>query len=99
MTDLIFKRVRFYSQQDEAHFFNWLESIPAVTEVYGHLDSIIAVVDEGKVDDESLEDFLAIHQRYNADMSQLKLFLTDQNRHWFYDIPTAYWHEKVFGAA
>jgi hypothetical protein len=99
MRDLIFKRVHFYSPQDEARFFNWLENIPGVSEVYGHLDSIIAVVDEQKVDDESLEELLAIHHRYNTDMSQLKSFLTEQNRHWFHDIPTAYWHEKVFGTA
>jgi hypothetical protein len=99
MKDLIFDRIRFYSPQDEAHFFSWLESISGVTEVYGHLHSIIAVVDELKIDDDSLEELLAIHNRYNADMSQLKDFLTKENRHWFYDISTAYWHEKVFGGA
>ena len=99
MKDIIFERVKFYSRQDEALFFKWLESIPAIRDVYGHLDSIIAVVDEQRVDDKALEDLLAIHHRYGADMSQLRFFLTELNRHWFFDIPTAYWHEKVFGTA
>ena len=97
MQELVFRGVRFYSPIDEESFFTWLKRMGAVNDVYGHLDSIIVVVDASKVDDDALGELLAIHERYRVDMAQLKGLLTPANKHWFHDIPTAYWHKRVFG--
>ncbi len=89
------KKVKFLSSGDEQHFFSRIESLNGVIKVYGKGFSIIIEV-EDSIDDLCLKELIAIFYRYNADMSQLKSFLTRENKFWFYSNSRAYWHRKVF---
>ena len=47
--------------------------------------------------DQDLRDLLAIFYKYKIEMTQLKRFLTDDNRKWFCENKKGYWHRRVFG--
>jgi hypothetical protein len=48
--------------------------------------------------DNDLRELLALFHRYKIkNMSQLKVFLNETNRPWFYENKKSYWHKKVFG--
>jgi hypothetical protein len=89
------KRVIFYSQGDEAAFFNWISRIKAIKTVKGVGDEIRLVVPRRRISAESLRDLLALFFRYKVDMGQLSTFATPENGEWFKN-PKMYWHRKVF---
>lgn len=63
MPIVICKRVRFYSQADEAAFFHFANSIKAVRRIEGAADSILLHVST-RPSQESLRDLEALFQRY-----------------------------------
>jgi len=85
---------------DEKHFFEWLESITVVNRVVGGQapNALLVTLNESKLDDESLQDVIALLTRYNLDMSWLRNQLTNDNAEWFKD-PEKYWYEAVFDTA
>lgn len=86
----------YLSENDECRFYDGLKALSGFIQAYGSLETLhIELVNY--LSDEDLRELLALFSRYGIELSQLKSFLTEQNRHWFYDIHTAYWHEKVFG--
>lgn len=50
-----------------------------------------------KIVDNDLRELLALFYRYKIDMKQLRVFLNEQNKEWFYGRPKGYWHYRVFG--
>lgn len=102
MTDdeltLIAKRVWYYSENDEAAFFEWLDKLACVKRYEGELDVLNIHVDKSKVDEHALRELLALFHRYRVDMKQLRVFDRDEFAGWFRD-PRAYWHAAVFDDA
>ena len=87
--------VEFLSTIDEYIFFDWLEQINGVSDVYGQGLSIMLTVDDS-INDESLRELLAVFYRYGIDMKQLGTFRNNDNQSWFYDNKQSFWCEKVF---
>ena len=50
----------------------------------------------GSLHDTDLRDLLGLFYRYKIDMKQLRIFLNDDNKDWFYGNKKAYWHKKIF---
>jgi hypothetical protein len=92
---LIAKRVWYYSQYDEAAFFEWLDKLSCVSGYQGELDVLNIYVDVSKVDEYALRELLALFHRYAVDMKQLRTFDRDEFAEWFRD-PRAHWHAAVF---
>jgi hypothetical protein len=87
----------FYSPQDEASFFAWLESIPGVSSVVGVGRRLEVTLQTSQLSDKALKDMLGLHRRYQLPMRNLATFLSPANESWF-AAPEMYWHDAVFGA-
>ena len=94
MVRLEAKSVRFFSQLDEEMFFSWLDSIDAIFDYTGVLESVFMWIDE--VSDEDLRSLIAFFHRYRIEKTQLAKLLTEENRDWFAD-PQMIWHREIFG--
>lgn len=92
------KRVRYYSENDESAFFEWLDKIPCVARYKGELDVLSIYIDREKVDEFALRELLSLFRRYGVGMKQLIVFDSDAYASWFRD-PRKYWHLAVFGDA
>ncbi len=86
----------FYSEGDEISFFNWIKSINCVKKSEGKGDTIVLHIKSFNPSNVCLRDIIALFHRYNIEMSQLKQFLNDKNKEWFFNNKKAYWHTKVF---
>ena len=94
---LICKSVWYYSMIDEDLFFEWVKKIPSISTFNGVKDELYLHLTKNCLPDEDLRELLALFYRYQIDMKQFKVFLNSDNKEWFYDNETAYWHKKVFG--
>jgi len=85
--------VRFGSQLDEKHLFEW------AAEISGFLrweqDTLVM---RSHLSEASLRDILALFSRYGIPMAQLAQFSSSKNESWF-AAPHMYWHKQVFGGA
>lgn len=90
------KDVRFYSEGDEAAFFEWLDKIPCVSNYRGEGRVLLISVDRGRADEDSLRELLAIFFRYRIAMRQLSIFDSEAVAEWFRS-PASYWFDAVFG--
>ena len=96
MIKLICDSASFYSQGDEAIFFNWLNSLEFVQEIKGVSTEIQLFISESEIQDEDLRDLIAIFTRYKIDLKQLAQFKTNTNEYWFYLNKQAFWHNHIF---
>ena len=88
------RKIRFYSQLDEAMFFDALKKMSAVRKIEGRgWDLNLSV--PSRLSEKALRDLLALFFRYRIDMRQLAPFLTEKNRAWFHS-PETYWFKRVF---
>lgn len=94
---LSLKRVWYYSECDEAAFFEWLDKLSCVKRYEGELDVSSIYVDEAKVSENALRELLALFRRYAVEMKHLRVFDRDEFASWFRD-PRAYWYAAVFQA-
>jgi hypothetical protein len=83
--------IRFGSQLDEKHLFEWAREISGV--VRWEQDTL--VIRSKRISDEALRDLLSLFSRYNIPMEQLTQFRNPTNEGWF-TAPHMYWHESVF---
>jgi hypothetical protein len=85
---------RYFAAGDEKAFFTWLESIPCVADVKGHLRDLHITLKRqpGSAD---LRELIALLSRYRMNMRGLAVYRTARNAHWFAD-PQTFWHAKVF---
>jgi hypothetical protein len=84
--------IRYYSQLDEASFFEWVQKIPCVTSIAGGFVQVKST----RISESDLRDLIAIMFRYKLPMSQLQQFCSTTNAHWFKS-RGAYWYKSVFG--
>ncbi len=96
MIELECKAVLFYSAKDEASFFAWAESIPAVSSVFGRGQIIYMSVRSQSISDRSLRELIGLFQRYRISMRQLAQFRTEKNQAWFAE-REAFWFRSTFG--
>jgi hypothetical protein len=85
----------YFSQKDEDHFFYWLQSLEAVTNVVGTPNGIEITLQN--VDKESLYELIAIMTRYGLDKKCLASLCTHENEAWFKD-KNKYWYASIFGS-
>jgi hypothetical protein len=96
LVELEAKEVVFYSDGDEAAFFEWLGKISAVDGSKGVGRVLHISVARDRVDEEALRELLALFFRFGIDMRQLSVFDSDVFATWFRS-PTSYWFKAVFG--
>ena len=94
---LVCKAVRFYCNKDEDAFFEWIKKIDCIDETSGAGRELYLHIASNIINDQGLDDLIGLFFRYKIDMKQLQSFLTDANKHWFYDNKKAFWYKKVFG--
>ena len=83
--------VRFGSQLDVKHLFEWALEIPGA--LRWEQDTLVV---RANLSQASLRDLLALFSRYRVPMAQLAQFRTIRNQDWF-AAPQMYWHSRVFG--
>ena len=91
MVHLDCSHVRFGSQLDEKHLFEWAMEI--VGFVRWQQQTLVV---RSHLSEASLRDLLALFSRYEIPMGQLAQFLNSRNKRWF-GAPNTYWHKRVFG--
>lgn len=84
--------IRFGSQLDEKHLFEWAHEISGVL----RWEQDTLVVRSKRISEEALRDLLSLFNRYDIPMDQLAQFKNINNEEWF-TAPHMYWHKKVFG--
>jgi hypothetical protein len=87
----------YWSPRDETAFFNWLQSIPGVTDVRGQGRELFIRMKSKRLSQANLLELLALYRRYDGCMPELAQFANDTNRHWFQH-PDAWWYKSVFEA-
>src|SRR5438128_1678362 len=93
--NLVCESVRFYSPKDEDAFFEWIKKIHCIKNFFGVGKTLYLEAVGNEITDADLDELLGLFYRYNIDMKQLKRFLTEENKSWFFDNKQAYWHKKV----
>lgn len=88
-------KVRFYSENDEAAFFEWIDKLKCVKNYEGKGATIYFHVSSKLVGEDCLRELLAIFWRYGISMRQLAIFDREEFSAWFRD-PRAYWYGSVF---
>jgi hypothetical protein len=88
--------IRFFSEYDEAAYFEWLKKFVCIQKVEGRGQTLSITVDTEAVNEDALREFLALFLRYEIDMRQLRAFDCDEFADWFRD-KRAYWYTQVFG--
>jgi hypothetical protein len=91
--------VRFWHENDERAFFEWLARIPCVEKYQGEGSRGLVVYLKRKPRRDDLRDLLGFCHRWGVDMRQTAKFETARNRSWFRDNPEAFWNRAVFGDA
>jgi len=94
---LVCKAVRFYCNKDEDAFFEWIKKIDCIKELSGVGRELYLHICSDVIHEYDLRDLIGLFYRYKVDMKQLQRFLTDENKHWFYENKKAFWYKKVFG--
>ena len=84
----------FYSQLDEAMFFDAMKRISAIRKIEGRGPVLFLSV-PSRLSNKSLREIIGLFFRYDVDMRQLATFLTEKNQPWFHN-PEKFWFKKVF---
>ncbi|WP_073217345.1 hypothetical protein [Massilia sp. CF038] len=85
--------VRFGSQLDEKHLFEWAMEIPGILRWEQDTLVVRTILSQA-----SLRDLVALFSRYQIPMAQLAQFRTTKNEDWFAS-PEMYWQGRVFGTS
>lgn len=86
----------YYSQGDEAAFFDRLREIPGVIGVVGSPEGLLVTLRSKKLSNVALRELIALHFRYSLPMKELAQFETPKNKNWFRS-RAAFWYAGVFG--
>ncbi|WP_181721737.1 hypothetical protein [Nocardia gipuzkoensis] len=88
--------VTYYSPQDEAAFFGWVDKISCIESYQGRVRTLYLTVDLDAVDEDGLREIVALYRRYNIDLKELQVLNADRVGPWFSD-SDRWWHAEVFG--
>ncbi|MFE3257117.1 hypothetical protein ACFXPS_16750 [Nocardia sp. NPDC059091] len=75
--------VRYYSYNDEAAFFEWLDKLPCVISYRGRGTTLYITVNGAQVDDNAFVDLFALFRRYGVDREQLRTLAPRRFIAWF----------------
>ena len=84
-----------YSKGDRDAYFEWLSRNPCVQSHKTHGENIEIVVLKSKLDEENLVELIALFERFEQRMEELRVLETSQNRAWFRN-KDAFWYDAVF---
>ena len=90
--------VGFFSKNDEAAFFEWLDKIACVEKYFGRLRTINIIIKNDALDEDSLRELLALFNRYKIDMKPLIKLDRPEFAAWFHN-QKAYWYQAIFAPA
>lgn len=96
ITKIKAEEIEFLSLSDEETFFSWLDKIPCILKKTGVGSELHIYIDKDRVTETDLRDLIALSYRYNLDMKQLETFLNEENKSWFFDNKSTYWHREIF---
>jgi hypothetical protein len=88
------KPLLFLSELDELSFFDRIKQIKCVELIYGR-EGIFLNLKSKKVSNVCLRELLSLFYRYNIEMTQLSVFLNEDNKDWFL-VKTKYWYKRTF---
>ncbi|WP_159847570.1 hypothetical protein [Nocardia sp. CY41] len=88
--------VTYYSPQDEAALFGWLDNTPCVESYRGRSCTLYLTVDLSAVDEGGLREIVTLYRRYNIDLRGLRALSADRVSPWFSDT-ARWWHDEAFG--
>lgn len=77
---LICKKVFFYSDLDEAMFFDWIKRIKCIAKFEGAGDELYLNLMQNELSYEDMKDLIALCYRYKIKMDQLEKFINEKNR-------------------
>lgn len=89
------EHIRYYSQNDEAAFYEWLEKIRCVTSTGGTGYTLCINVQLDLVDQDALRELLALFHRYHISKSQLGELVRPELKSWFHD-QYKFWNSETF---
>lgn len=93
LVEISAKRIEFYSDHDEAAFFEWLQKIPCVSAAEGSGDAIVIQVLDDPSEEAGLRELLALFKRYEIDVKQV-LALRMAQHAWARN-PDAFWARQA----
>lgn len=85
--------IRFGSQLDEKHLFEWASEIPC----FLRWEQDTLVIKSRNISRAALYDLIALFWRYQIPMKQLAQFENQRNSKWFRN-NGMYWYERIFGS-
>jgi hypothetical protein len=80
---LICKPLRFYTENDEALFFGWLEKITCIEQIKGIGKKLHLFIALQHIPNNDLLDLIGLFSRYKFDIKQLRVFMNEDNKEWF----------------
>ena len=80
---LICTPLKFYTDNDEALCFEWIEKIKSINKYHGAGRALYLSVNSNNIPNKDLLDLIGLFDRYKFDNTQLKVFMNDTNREWF----------------
>ena len=73
----------FYTPNDEDLLFEWIKKVSSIKDVKGVGEELHLTFESKDISNEDLLDLFGIFERYKFDISQLKQFKNESNKHWF----------------
>ena len=77
--DIVFKGPTFYCQEDEAAFFNWVQSLPEYVDLVGNVRDLHLSLKE-PVSEESVIQLLTVFSRWGIESKALKKMKSKENQ-------------------
>lgn len=80
---LICTPLRFYTENDETLFFEWIHKIKSIKQVKGIGKELHLFIVSNYIPNDDLLDLIGLFNRYKFDIKQLKVFMNEDNKEWF----------------
>ena len=78
--------LRFYAQNDEHNFFEWLKKLSCINDIKGIGRELHLYVSSNDIPFDELQDLYSIFKRYKLEnIEQLQIFKNEKNKEWFED--------------
>ncbi len=80
---LICKRVKYYSINDEAAFFEWIHKIKSIMKYDGVRDELYLYIKSNVIDHADMRELFGLFRRYKINTKQLQVFTNEENKYLF----------------
>ena len=72
--------LRFYTLIDEDGCFHWIKKIESIVKYEGIGRELHLILKSSRIPIKDLLELIGLFRRYNFDIKQLKIFMTDENK-------------------